>query len=333
MKRLGGTAFFVSMLCCVTHVAFGQGCCSGGSGNPIAGGPTPGVLEQNQIELAPSFQYLHSNRFLTGDSIVQKQLDSYDSRYFYMRAAYGVSSRLTMSVESGYFLSKTQVALQGADTISSSGIGDLILFPRYDLLNRSCGKTRTAVTVGLGYKIPLGHCNDSTLVYVNPKTGKEYYTVSPPTVQTTTGSHDAIFYGLVFRSYKKPSVRLFANAMYVRTGWNPLGQKFGDYATAGLFVGQTYFEKLGLTLQLKGEWVDKMKHHENVDVLALYNVDVTSTGSRKLSVIPQLQFSTKGFSFYALTELPLYQRVNGTQLGSDVLVTCGASYRFFVVKQ
>lgn len=311
---------------------YSQGCCSGGSGSPIAGGASQGVLADRQVEIAANYQYINTNKFKAGDRDTVSLFDGFNSNYLYLRLAYGLTKDLTMSVESGYFINKTQVGLNKVDTVRSSGIGDLILFPRYDILNHNTETKRTEITIGLGYKIPLGRYDDSTVVYTNPTTGQKYYTTSPPTVQPTNGSNDFIFYGFLFRGYPLKNFRIFANMLYVRKGWNPLGQKFGDYASVGLFVGKTFFEKLGVTLQVKGESIGKMKADKNIDMLALYNVDIESTGSRKVFVVPQLSFSHKNFTVYALTEVPVYQYVNQAQVVSHIQATVGISYRFFAYR-
>ncbi len=319
--------FFISI-----HM-YSQGCCSGGSGSPIAGGTSQGVLQERQVEVAANYQYAGSNKFKVRDSDTVSLFDNLYSNYLYMRLAYGLTDKLTMSVESGYFVNKTQIGLHKVDTISSSGIGDLILFPRYSIFTRNTEKTRTEITLGLGYKIPLGKYNDSTVVYADPNSGKKYYTTSPPTVQPTNGSQDFIFYGFLYRGYPDKKFRIFSNLIYIKKGWNPLGQKFGDYASVGLFAGKTFFKKLGVTLQVRGEWINKMKWDHNIDMLALYNIDVKSTGSKSIFFVPQLSFTQKNFIIYALSEIPLYQYVNGTQVVSQYQFTAGISYRFFVNKK
>lgn len=269
---------------------------------------------------------------MTGDRDTAAMFNSFKSNYLYLRLAYGVTKDFTMSIESGYFINKTQIGLDNADTSKSSGIADLILFPRYDILNRTEEKKRTEITIGLGYKIPLGKYNDSTLVYTNPNTGQKIYTTSPPTVQPTNGSNDFIFYSFFYRGYPLKNFRIFANTLYVRKGWNPLGQKFGDYASIGLFAGKTFFEKLGVTVQVKGEWVGKMQWDKNIDMLALYNIDVNATGTRKVFFVPQLSYTYKTFTVYALMEMPLYQYVNSMQIASQHQITAGISYRFFTYK-
>lgn len=322
---------FVFFSAFITKI-YAQGCCSGGSGSPIAGGTSQGVLQERQIEVAANYQYLSSNKFKVGDRDTVSLFDNLYSNYLYMRLAYGLTDKLSMSVESGYFINKTQIGLKKIDTIQSSGIADLILFPRYSVYTRNTEKTKTEITLGLGYKIPLGKYNDSTVVFTDPKSGKRYYTTSPPTVQPTNGSQDFIFYGFLYKGYTDTRFRVFLNLIYIKKGWNPLGQKFGDYASVGLFASKTFLKKLITTIQVKGEWVNKMKWDHNIDMLALYNIDVKSTGSRKIFLVPQFSFSHKNFTIYALAEIPLYQYVNGTQVVSKNQFTSGLSYRFFVKK-
>jgi hypothetical protein len=320
----------VSMLL-VSKNIYSQGCCSGGSGSPIAGGASQGVLLDRQMEIGANYQYISTNKFFSKDHDTIPTIDNLSSNYTYLRVAYGVTKNFTMSVESGYFINKTLVGLNKRDTVKSSGIGDLILFPRYDIFNRTEETKRTEITLGLGYKIPLGKHDDSTVVGTTYQ-GKKIYTTSPPTVQPTNGSQDIIFYGFVYRGYPLKNFRIFGNGLYVKKGWNSLGQKFGDYASVGLFVGKTFFKKIGVTVQVKGEWMGKMKADKNIDMVALYNIYTESTGGKKVFFVPQLSYTLKSFTIYALSEIPLYQYLNGNQIGSQYQFTMGLSYRFLTYK-
>lgn len=304
-------------------------CCGGGSGSPIGGGASQGVLQDYQVEINNSLQYINTNKFLTGSTPDTSFLDNFNSKYLYTRLAYGVSKNFTMSIESGYFIKKTQVGLNKSDTITSSGIGDLILFPRYDIINHTKNGKQTEFTVGLGIKIPLGKYNDS-LGMIEPFSGETFYVPKPMVVQPSSGAHDIIFYTFLFRSYPVRSFRIFANALYIKKGWNPVGEKIGDYATVGIFAGKTFFQKLGVTLQIKGEWVDKMKLNNDILLYAYPSYDPEATGSRKIFVVPQLSYSFKEkITFYALSEFPVYQNVIKTQIASQYQATLGISYRFF----
>ena len=309
-------------------------CCAGGSGSPIAGGASQGVLLERQVELNTNFQFINTNKFYTKDSPdTAKYFDRFHSTYQYFRLAYGVTKHFTMSVETGNYFVKEEVGLHNnpVTTYSSKGIGDLILFPRYDIINLTEEKKRTEVTVGLGYKIPLGSYNDST-GNVEPFSGNTYYVTNPQAVQLTSGAQDVIFYLFLFRGYPQKNWRFFANAFYIKKGWNPLGEKLGDFSSVGLFAGKTFFEKLGVTLQLRGEWMDKMQLNKDILMYAYLNYDPEATGYKKVFFTPQLSFTKGKFTVYGLYDFPVYQYVTKTQVGSELQATLGLSFRFFAVK-
>ncbi|MEW6467981.1 MAG: heavy metal-binding domain-containing protein [Bacteroidota bacterium] len=329
-------AFFFLLALIAAAQVRGQGCCSGGSGSPITGGASQGVLPAGQMELASSLQYLRSDRFKVQDRDTAQLFDHFKSNYIYSRLGYGITKNFTLSVEMGYYLNKTQVGLYDSvllrsDVIESSGIADLIIFPRYNVFTRSDSSRQVELTLGLGYKIPLGKYKDSTLVYTDPNSGQQYYTISPPIVQPTTGSQDLIAYAFFLRGFPKHKLKLFSSLMYIRKGWNPLGEKFGDYGALSLF-GSRSFGSLGLTLQLRAEQTGKMKAAENMDLQAFYNVDTASTGSKRISFSPQLSFSRNALTIFALTEVPVYEYVNGAQIATRTQYVFGLSYRFFSKK-
>ncbi len=307
----------------------GQGCCSGGAGSPIAGGAATGVLRKNQMQISGNYQYIRSEKFYTENRDTNALFNNLNSSYLFYRMDYGFSKKITISIATGYFINKSLIELDYKDTLKSKGMGDLILFPRYDIYNKSKGNIRTEITLGLGLKIPLGSHSDSTLIGSYPQIG-DIYAISPPTVQPTNGSKDLMFYSFFLRNYSINNIRVFSNALYIKRGYNSLGEKFGDYASFGLFLSKTFIRKWGVTTQLKGEWIGKIKAKDGIDLIAEYNIDTESTGSRKILFIPQVSYIKKSFVFFATCEVPLHQYVNGTQVGSQTQITTGFNYRFMV---
>ena len=86
--------------------------------------------------------------------------------------------------------------------------------------------------------------------------------------------------------------------------------------------------KLGLTAQVKGEWVGKMEAAKNIS-LASYNIDPASTGSKKIFFVPQISFTQKSLTLYVTSEVPLYQNLVGVQVSSQYQFITGLTYRFF----
>ena len=71
---------------------------------------------------------------------------------------------------------------------------------------------------------------------------------------------------------------------------------------------------------------------ENIDLLSLYSIDKQSTGSKKVFLVPQISYSQDGITVFATSEIPLYQYLNGIQVGSQYQFTVGVNYRFLTKK-
>ena len=322
----------ISFLILVANInIYAQGCCSGGAGGPIAGGAASGVLQEHQMEISINHQFNTSNTFYTGSEVAEPLFDNLTSNYIFFRTDYGVSKKLTLSLASGYYLSKTKEAEYITSNRTSSGFSDLIIFPRYNVYNKNANFKRTEVALGIGIKIPLGTHMDSTLYYSDEWLG-DLYSINPPLVQTTNGSNDFMFYSFIFREYQKRKLRLFISALHVKKSFNSLGLKFGDYSSLGLFVSKTLFRQWGVTTQLKLEHIGKIKAAENIDLLADYNIEPISTGSNKAFFTPQISYSQKGLTFFVTSEIPIYQYLHGTQIGSQNQFTFGVNYRFLTKK-
>ena len=313
--------------------SFTQGCCSGGAGSPIAGGAATGVLQENQMEISANYQYNKSDKFFTENRDTVGSFDNFNSNYLFFRADYGLSKKLTMSIASGYFLNKSQVMDLELDTltISSKGFSDLILFPRYDIYNKTKNGIRTEITLGLGLKIPLGSHTDSTEIVPG------VWDISPPITQLSTGSQDLMFYSFFFKDYQKQKLRIFVNSLYIRKGYNSLGLRFGDYSSIGIFASKSIYRKWGIIGQIKGEMIQEMelgKVFDDVEdwIVDEWRVKQNYTGSKKLFFVPQISYSQNGITVFATSEIPLYQYLNGTQVGSQNQFTIGINYRFLTKK-
>jgi hypothetical protein len=326
---------FVIFLSTLANLISAQSCCSGGAGSPIAGGATTGVLQENQIEISLNHQFNQSNKFFNNRRVLPKDtfgtFNNLNSNYVFLRVDYGLSKKLTLSVASGYFLDKSKIGKDFVDTISGNGIGDLIIFPRFSLYNKSANFKRTEIALGLGFKIPLGAHNDSTLTIPESSIAPglpdhDIYQINPPVLQATNGSNDFMFYAFIYREYQKSKLRLFISSLYVKKGFNSLGIKYGDYSSLGFFASKTFFYRWGVTTQIKAENINQIKTANNFDLSGF--IDPESTGSKKWFFIPQLSYSQNGITVFATSEIPLYQYLNGTQVGSQHQFTIGINYRF-----
>ena len=316
-------------------------CCAGGSGCSIAGGASTGVLQENQMELSSNFQFISANKFYRQDKPAPdstRTFDGFNSRYQYFKVGYGLTKNFTFSIEGGYYFQKKEIGLNGdpKTTFTSKGIGDLILFPRYDILNKTKGNHHHEITLGMGIKIPLGSFNDST-GNVEPFSGSTYYVSKPTSVQLSSGAQDFIFYTFLFRGYTKQNFRIFANAFYIKKGYNPNGEKLGNYSSVALFASKSFFNHLGVVLQARFETVKPMTILESVLLFGRpSNYSPEATGYKKVFITPQVSYTKGKFTVFASSDFPIYQYLNTsdyyTQVGSQHLVTAGLSFRFMAKK-
>ncbi|MEO6168406.1 MAG: hypothetical protein ABIO46_10555 [Chitinophagales bacterium] len=308
------------------QISLAQGCCAGGGGSPIAGGASQGVLQKDQLNFGINFQRTYSDRFLGVDPAIPRLLESYNTNYLYTGISYGLTKDLTMTIGEGYYFNKTQYGADFIDTIKSSGLGDLVIFPRYNVWHKENEKSVWEATIGLGLKIPIGKYNDSLILFQSQTT--TLYQQKPPGVQPTTGSNDFIFYGFLLHGFLKQNVKVFSSFTYILKGWNPKGEKFGNYADWSLYVAKPFLKNFSATLSGKYEYIGKLQRNSD---LPTANYDVNSFGSNKIFLVPQISYTCFHIlTFYGLYEFPIYQQVNGGQVASDVTFTIGISYRFFV---
>ena len=155
----------------------------------------------------------------------------------------------------------------------------------------------------------------------------EIWQLSPPLVQTTTGSHDLVA-SLFYLKSLRYGMTVSVNGFYMNRGWNSNGVKFGDFGSLGLILGKSIGARLNASLQCRYEWVDKMKTIKGVDFLSEYNIDKHSTGSSSLYISSQLNYSYLNFRAFAMAGIPVYQKVEGVQSGMPNQFTLGGAYMF-----
>lgn len=311
-------------------------CCAGGSGSPMAGDAAQGVLEHHQMEVNLNYQFIHTDKFYKLDEQVsERTFDGFDSRYQYFKLAYGLTKELTLSLENGYYLLKREVGYNEdpRTTYTSKGVGDLIIFPKYNVYRKETRKSVNEITIGLGYKVPLGSYNDS-VGNIEPFSGQTFYVTKPTAVQLSSGAQDLIFHAFLHHGFQRSGLKLFANGTYILKGWNPNAEKLGDFTSVALYASRTFLEHIGVTLQARYEHMARMQVNESVLLFGRpSNYFPEATGYSKLFLTPQVSYTKGKFTLYATTDLPLYQSMNTsehyTQVGSGNTSTVGLSFRFF----
>ena len=193
------------------------------------------------------------------------------------------------------------------------------------IANKDMPFNRTEITLGVGVKAPLGTHKDSSLIIPSIN----YWEINPPITQLSSGAYDLLLYSFFLREFKLQKIKIFSSILHINKGFNSLDQKMGNYSSFAIYISKILDNNIGSALQIKAEEIKKM------DAGNVWNSEdlEASSGSNKIFLIPQLSYSLNNFSFFGSYEIPLYQNINGTQIGSKEKITFGFSYRFLTKKK
>ena len=316
-------------------------CCTGGGGGAgsLAGNFAQGVLLKGQILANLNFQHIHTNRFLEGHKFLKSEdyhalapnnyLSGFDTKLLYLRIGFGLTNRLTIFAETGYYINKTDYRVNYlVDKTRSSGMADLTIAPSYNVFLKTTEKYIAEITVGLGVKIPLGPYNDSVLVFTDTISGTSYYDRKSPAVQLSSGANDFRFTSSFSYRFVKAKLGLSLTGLCILKGWNPVGEKFGNYYTASLFVTKTILPNLFAIGQIKGEFIGRKKLKNGGQSLISASDLAENSGSMALFFCPRIAYNVgQNLSFFALIELPVFQHVNGIQLGTKFNYSAGVTFK------
>ncbi|HRW22049.1 MAG TPA: hypothetical protein P5509_08755, partial [Bacteroidales bacterium] len=96
-----------SLLIFISYGLFAQ--CFSSTGNPIGGTANMGVMEKNVLRVNAFYKHSYSGRYFLEDELFENSLyQMADAVYNYasMMLAYGVTNKLTLEADGGYYINK-----------------------------------------------------------------------------------------------------------------------------------------------------------------------------------------------------------------------------------
>ncbi len=279
-------------------------CCS--PGNPLGGYGNNGTLTKNTFKLYSQYKYSYSGRYKQGDQPYEGDTKSFqrsvkDANYNFLGlgAAWGISERLTLEVETGYFINKTQYHQEGIlpESQKGSGFTDLSFLVKPALYKTGSLEFSPA----FGMKLPLGKYN------------QQYQgSVLPPDLQPSTGAVNYIAGFFLYKEYLKKHLRFFMIGRYEFPRANAVGIQYGNTFLHSVFVSYSASTRLTFTLQLRDEF--RKQDRNGYSATSYY-----SSGSHKLFVVPQVTYAlTPLWDISVFSDIPVYQFYNGYQLGNTI---------------
>jgi hypothetical protein len=279
-------------------VSAGAQCLS--SVNPVGGSNNLLVLEKNSFRAITFFRYNYGNRYYEGTERSDFDLiDRAGYSYGGMVAAFGLTDRLTMEAEMGYYFNKTQVYnLDPQYTLTGRGLSSAVLSARIGLLKDN--SRRLFISSSVGAKIPFSTRPQS-------RDGVEL----PLDLQTTTGATGLVLQGFAVWELPVSGTRWFLTERVEVNARNRQDYRQGTSAFTSLF-----YSKHLMFPWLKGDWTAILQVRNE-----LRGRDRTadglreSTGSTVFYLSPQINyFIREKWNLSVTADLPLWQSFIGTQL-------------------
>jgi hypothetical protein len=269
-------------------------CCGGGA--HIGGNIFLGTLGKGYLQFNSNYRESYSQGYMQNDwNSDFKFIKNAYSRHLGVQLGYGITKRLTLDLETGYFLNRTQNFEIGSYSFSHTGSGltSVTLAGRFNIFKLK--KSELEWTAGLGVRAPVSKNRQM-------KNGVEL----SEDVQPNNGS-----YGIVFRSFlAKEFDNIHANVFLINSisvnSTNDKDYKDGNTYISTLLYGQQIIHNLTGIIQVRNEIRDRAIR---------YGSEIYSTGGFRFTLVPQINYTIKNkYNISLIFEQPIYRYYNGTQL-------------------
>lgn len=307
MRRLISTTLIL-ILSCLGLCVQAQ-CCA--AGNPISDDGSASGGGKKILEAGVLGTYSYSDIYFTGNEKSDYEYIDY-SYFLYSSAnlAYGITDKLKVSAEMGYFFSKAQYFVFDQSR-NATGLGDLVLGAQY-LVYQHCEKQfnifpRVKVTLPIGTFDKVDG-NVILPIDIQPSSGSFKYQVGLLFSKLFVQGKLALFFDNSFEYSQRIETE--------RTHY-----QYGNLFNNSLYAGYKVLPKLTLALQWRSQYRDKASDKNNEEVNA--------TGGHVMFIAPYVRYAfwqTWNVSFKC--DYPFYKNMNGTQLTNNYAMTLRLSKTF-----
>jgi len=277
-------------------------CCA--AGNPITADGSAGGGGKNILEVQALYKHSYSDTYYEGSSKSDYEYidySFYDFTSLYL--SYGVTKRLKLSFEIGYFFAKAQTFVFGFDR-SAQGLGDGIIGVQYNAyknLHRDIDIfPYTRITLPLG---DFDQMNGPVIL--------------PIDIQPSSGSYKYALGCLISKRYHEGKMAFFIDGsaeFSQRIETDRTNYKYGNLYSASLYGSYKFWEKLTGALQLRSQLREKASNKDGELINA--------TGGFVMFIAPQIRYNfVKFWNASMVFEYPFYKNMNGTQLTNNYALT------------
>ncbi|GAB4318300.1 MAG: hypothetical protein Kow00127_10280 [Bacteroidales bacterium] len=291
--------FLTLLLLAAAHTVSVAQCCS--AGNPYFYSDQSAPAGK-QLLLFAGYKYSTSDDYYrNSEKYPIEFIDKAFYNYLNLQIGYGLSDKVGLEADLGYFLNKTETyLLPDWDDNRGYGVGDMRLVVKW-LAYKNFVK-RYSVIPSFGVKLPVGVFD------------QEVNNVKLPiTVQPSSGSFRYQANLFVTKGFRNPAWQLdfygsFEYAQRIRS--KNFDYKYGNQFLFSVIGSRKIGKKLNTGIELRSENRGRaLRENEQV---------VESSGHHIVYVIPHISFRIAGeWAVMTNFELPVYRYYNGVQLANS----------------
>ncbi|MBW6535827.1 MAG: hypothetical protein K0B11_12540 [Mariniphaga sp.] len=287
-----------------------QTCCSGGV--PLGGSLGLGTAESQSLQVLVTYDYNAINDLVSFSERLDDDTRSRTTQSSLIEINYGLNNRWSFTGVVPFIRQTRSIqAFAGEDFTAAQGIGDVVFLAKYRLINPE-NQSGIDWVAGVGPKIPTAktdHVNNQGLVMAAD-------------MQPGSGSLDGIFwsYFLKSRFLKNPNLGLMAVTTFRYSGENrnyntTQTYRFGNEFQFNLGLNYSTFVKRPVDFST---FIRYRKQTEDLIDGGIF----PSSGGQWVYVIPGVNISfSPSWSFRLSGDVPLYRKLDGTQLTTSYKIT------------
>lgn len=276
-----------------------------------------GVLNKQTLRTVAYYRHSYSDTYYQGTDKTSENTALNHAGYNFVGIGlgYGLTRRLTIEADFGYFINKTQVYKTIDFTEKGYGFSNAGITLKYGTIVKPVQQFE--LTLGAGFKYPFTMTPQSIDgVQLNRD------------VQPSTNAFGASGSLFLNKGFSSVGMRLFSINRYDYNFEGNDGYKYGNILLNSLFVSKKLFTYCFAIVQVRSEWKTNDQDFNKEET------KVTNSGFWLLTVSPSLSYSIAGkWNVTAVFDVPFYKDYNGKQLTPKYSFAINLSRDFFLGKK
>jgi hypothetical protein len=261
-----------------------------------------GVLGKNYLRAISYYRHSYSDTYYEKDHQTSENVQLSNSSFNFagIAMAYGVTKRLTIELDAGYYFDKTQNFKNIDYQAKGYGLSNGTLTFKYGTIISPVQQIE--LTTGFGVRFPF---TTNPQVIDGVQLNRD---VQPST--NAFGISEMLFFN---KGFPAITLRLFSINRYDYNFPDKSDYKYGNILLNSVFVSKKIMKYFFGIIQLRSEWKTNDKDMANPNEEG--GSKVINSGFYLLTVSPQLSYSiVKRWNLTASYDIPMYKYYNGKQM-------------------